>query len=268
MQFLRSFACCLYLCSWEGQGGVTSSSSRPGSRLPSLDSPQLALAAMGHPARSWRVPGGAHTCSRVHSQRVQSFTPVSLLSFSTFIFFKHKTLEKILKREADVLSKNNCSLADAQELCSCISGRCLQTANCSGSLSAFAACKWHYYSLIALAHHVVFWLVSSYSASQRQGKRNICLGSSQLLTCKKTILEGFLRAIPTISWGAISRKRVSNGRGVPPTSHGAAAVSQAGFWRGARRGCSRCHSSPKTAAATGSWSRRCKDFMGVERDKT
>lgn len=114
-----------------------------------------------------------------------------------------------------MLSKNNCSLADAQELCSCISGRCLQTANCSGSLSAFAACKWHYYSLIALAHHVVFWLVSSYSASQRQGKRNICLSSSQLLTCKKKNLEGVLRAIPAISWEAIRRERVSTGRGDP-----------------------------------------------------
>lgn len=114
-----------------------------------------------------------------------------------------------------MLSKNNCSLADAQELCSCISGRCLQTANCSGSLSAFAACKWHYYSLIALAHHVVFWLVSSYSASQRQGKRNICLSSSQLLTCKKKNLEGVLRAIPAISWEVIRSERVSTGRGGP-----------------------------------------------------
>lgn len=114
-----------------------------------------------------------------------------------------------------MLSKNNCSLAAAQELCSCISGRCLQTANCSGSLSAFAACKWHYYSLIASAHHVVVWLVSSSSASQRQGKRNICLSSSQLLTCKKITnnLEVFLRAIPTISWGVMRRGGGSAGRG-------------------------------------------------------
>lgn len=162
---------------------MASSSSTRGSGC----SARFHVAAVGHQARRWWVPRGAHTCGHIHSQHgKKSFTPVSLLSFSTLFFKKtQKTLEKILKREADVLSKNNCSLADAQELCSCISGRCLQTANCSGSLSAFAACKWHYYSLIALAHHVVFGLVSSYSASQRQGKRNICLSSSQLLTCKK-----------------------------------------------------------------------------------
>ena len=181
--FLRSFACCLCLCSWGAWKGDLSSS-RPVSGLLSPVSALPVVTAVGTQHRA----GGCrevHTCSWVHWQHVKSFTPVSLLSFSSFwcfFFLKLKTLERILKHEADVLSKNNCSLAAARERCSCISGRRLQTANCSGSLSAFAACKWHYYSLIAAAHCVVFWLVSSYSASQRQGKRNVCLSSSQFLT--------------------------------------------------------------------------------------
>lgn len=182
------------------------SSSRPGSRLGFTPALSLPLG----------IQHGAGGCHEVHM--ASPFLQFLFVSAHSFLS-KVRTLGEILKHEADVLSKSNCSLADAQELCSCISGRCLQTANCSGSLSAFAACKWRYYSLIALAHRVVFWLVSSYSASQRQGKRNICLNGSQLLTCRKQTWRVFSEQCPSLAGESLGGTVSALGRGVRPAFH-------------------------------------------------